>query len=135
MKRIITILFLILAIIGASGCINPGDTGETQESMNVVVSSSMEPALYRGDIAIVDKNPDSIQVGDIVIYNATWYPHPIISRVVSIKNDSSGNTLYEMKGDNNPEPDPELVSRSQIISKVTGSIPKIGYITIWINGY
>ncbi|MGZ7160524.1 MAG: S24/S26 family peptidase, partial [Methanobacterium sp.] len=33
------------------------------QHMNVVVSGSMEPVLYRGDIVIIDSNPSSVQVG------------------------------------------------------------------------
>lgn len=134
MKRIILILILILTTVGLSGCIDSSTARDENEPiLYVVVSDSMEPTLYEGDIAIVEDNPDNIQVGDIVIYNATWYPRPIIHRVIAIKHDYYGNTLYVIKGDNNPVPDPELVYRSQIISKVEYSIPKIGNIIIWIR--
>lgn len=101
-------------------------------NMNVVVSESMAPALHRGDIIIVDKNPNNIQVGDIVVYKPIWFSQPVVHRVIAIKNDSNGNTVYQMKGDNNPLPDPEA-SKSQIMSKVVNTIPKIGYITLWIR--
>lgn len=135
MKRIILILILVLSIIGTSGCVDSSaNTNGDPVRAYVVVSNSMEPTLYEGDIAIVEDNPDNIQVGDIVIYDATWYPRPIIHRVIDIKHDSYGNTLYVIKGDNNPVPDPELVYRSQITSKVEYSIPKIGNIIIWTRG-
>lgn len=135
MKRIILSFFLILAIVGISGCIDSSTaTSGNKPILYVVVSDSMEPTLYEGDIAIVEDNPNNIQVGDIVIYNATWYSKPIIHRVIGIKQDYYGNTFYVMKGDNNPVPDPELVYRSQITSKVEYSIPKIGNIIIWIRG-
>ena len=135
MKRIILTLLLILAIVGISGCIDSSTaTSGNEPILYVVVSDSMEPTLYEGDIAIVEDNPDNIQVGDIVIYNATWYSRPIIHRVIDIKQDSYGNTLYEIKGDNNPVPDPELVYRYQITSKVVDTIPKAGYIIIWTRG-
>ena len=108
--------------------------------MNVVVSGSMEPVLYRGDIVIIDKNPSSVQVGDIVVYQATWFPQPVIHRVIKIGEDQNGKTAMETKGDNNPSPDPALVYPNQIISKVVSInsaplvIPKIGYVTLWIRG-
>ncbi|MDP3035410.1 MAG: S26 family signal peptidase, partial [Methanobacteriaceae archaeon] len=49
------------------------------QHMNVVVSESMEPVFYRGDIVLVEKanflgihefNPEDVKKGDIVIYNA-----------------------------------------------------------------
>ncbi len=61
------------------------------QHMNVVVSGSMEPVFYRGDIVVVEKanflginefNPEDVQVGDIVIYKANWFPEPVIHRVI-----------------------------------------------------
>ncbi|WP_431061828.1 signal peptidase I [Methanobacterium sp.] len=109
------------------------------QNMNVVVSGSMEPVLYRGDIVIIDKNPSNLQVGDIIVYNANWFKDPVIHRIIKIENSSNG-PAYTIKGDNNPAPDPALVYQKQIISKVVTIdghpivIPKIGYITLWIRG-
>jgi len=108
--------------------------------MNVVVSGSMEPVLYRGDIVIINTDPSTVQVGDIVVYQATWFPQPVIHRVIQIGQDQSGNTVMVTQGDNNPAPDPAPVYPNQIISKVVNIngqpliIPKIGYVTLWIRG-
>jgi signal peptidase I len=134
------LIIIILIVIGTAGCVDSGITSNDQTEMNVVVSDTMAPTLYRGDIVIVTKNTTNIQVGDIIIYNATWFPDPVIHRVISIKNDSEGNILYELKGDNNPKTDPELVSPNQITYKVVNTdngpevIPKLGYITLWLRG-
>jgi len=117
------------------------------QHMNVVVSGSMEPVLYRGDIVIIDSNPNvnNIQVGDIVVYKATWFNQPVIHRVIEIGDDQNGNKAMVTKGDNNPSPDPAIVYPNQIISKVVNYpwagpgqapviIPKIGYVTLWIRG-
>ncbi|MGF7117366.1 signal peptidase I [Methanobacterium oryzae] len=115
------------------------------QHMNVVVSGSMEPVMYRGDIVIIDTNPGDVEVGDIVVYDAAWFNQPVIHRVIKIQNTTDG-PLYTIKGDNNANPDPQLVKRDQIRSKVVnwpwGSgpgqapviIPKVGYITLWIRG-
>ena len=48
------------------------------QHMNVVVSGSMEPAFYRGDIVVVEKadflgmnefDPENVQIGDVVVYD------------------------------------------------------------------
>ena len=110
------------------------------QHMNVVVSGSMEPVMYRGDIVIVDQNPNNVHIGDIVVYKATWFPEPVIHRVKEIYT-SNGSTYLIMKGDNNPVQDPYPVKYpDQVISKVVSIngypliIPKIGYITLWIRG-
>ena len=117
--------------------------------LSVVVSGSMEPAFYRGDIvATQNVNTYGIQefdpvtdvnVGDVVVYDASWYSEPVIHRVIN-KDNSTGNVYYTIKGDNNNVQDPELVKPSQIKSKVLTIgdtlliIPKIGYITLWFRG-
>lgn len=119
------------------------------QHMNVVVSGSMEPVFYRGDIVVVEKanflgisefNPEDVQVGDIVIYKANWFPEPVIHRVIATGTAKNGTKYFVIKGDNNPVPDQEVVYPTQITSKVIklGNqplfIPKIGYITLWIRG-
>ncbi len=139
-KKKYILIIIILVVVGTSGCVDSGTTSNDQTKMNVVVSDTMAPTIHRGDIVIVTKNITNIQVGDIIIYNATWFSDPVIHRVISIQNDSEGNIRYELKGDNNPKPDPKLVSPNQIIYKVVNTdngpdvIPKVGYITLWLRG-
>ncbi|MEW6010378.1 MAG: signal peptidase I [Euryarchaeota archaeon] len=125
---LIVMVFLIASVsfIGAAGMLLSSD-------MKVIVGNSMSPTINRGDIVIINKNPDTIVEGDVVIYDATWYPQQVISRVVSIKNDSNGNPLYEMKGDNNSDPYPGWVPLKEI-SKVVYVFPEIGHINLMIWG-
>ena len=118
------------------------------QHLNVVVSGSMEPAFYRGDIVLVEKsdflgiqefNPSDVKVGDVVVYDAEWYDQPVIHRVIDIV-DINGTTMYEIKGDNNDSPDPYYVTADQIKQKVVTFgdnlvvIPKIGYLYLWLRG-
>ncbi len=107
--------------------------------MNVILSESMEPVFYKGDIVIIQYNPSSIDVGDIIVYEARWFDcKPVIHRVIE-KKESNGNISYILKGDNNTNQDPEPVLPEQVISKVVKIkdnpiiIPKIGYITLWFQ--
>jgi signal peptidase I len=119
------------------------------QHMNVVVSGSMEPVFYRGDVVVIEKtdflgineiNADNLQVGDIVIYKATWFPEPVIHRIVATGTAPNGTPYYVTKGDNNPVQDPAPVYHDQIMAKVISFgnnpfvIPKVGYITLWIRG-
>ncbi|MCQ2738464.1 MAG: signal peptidase I [archaeon] len=116
--------------------------------LNVVVSGSMEPVFYRGDIVVVEKanflgisefDPNDVQVGDIVVYDAVWYNNPVIHRVINIT-EINGTTMYMIKGDNNDRPDPYYVTPNQIRDRVLTFgdspivIPKIGYVTIILKG-
>ena len=69
-KEIIGYAVLIVVLLIAS------------QHLNVVVSGSLEPVFFRGDILIVEKTnflgiqefgPHDVQVGDIVVYDAVWY--------------------------------------------------------------
>lgn len=123
------------------------------QHLNVVVSGSMEPVFYRGDVVVIQKtnflglheiNASDLNVGDIVIYDATWYPEPVIHRIIFKGNTPDGRPYYKTKGDNNPSADPVAVYPQQIQAKVISFgktpgetpfvIPKIGYITLWIRG-
>jgi len=119
------------------------------QHLNVVVSGSMEPVFYRGDVVIIEKtnfmgfsemDAEDLKIGDIIIYDATWFAEPVIHRIVGIKQGSDGKKYYITKGDNNSNADPALVSVDQVKAKVVtvGNqpmvIPKIGYITLWIRG-
>lgn len=130
------VLILILALILSA-------------HLSVVVSGSMEPSFYRGDIVATENvNTYGIQefdpytdvhIGDVVVYDATWYSEPVIHRVIDIQ-EINGSPYYIIKGDNNEVQDPEPVSPSQVKSKVItiGNhlliIPWIGYITLWFRG-
>ncbi len=119
------------------------------QHLNVVVSGSMEPVFYRGDIVIVEKtnflgiqefDPHDVQVGDIVVYDAVWYNSPVVHRIVNIT-EINGTTYYEIKGDNNNASDPYYATADQIQERVLSFngqpliIPKIGYITIMLRGF
>jgi signal peptidase len=119
------------------------------QHLNVVVSGSMEPVFYRGDVVVIEKtnflgieevNPNNLQVGDIIIYQATWFPEPVIHRIIGTAQDSQGRSYYITKGDNNSGADPAPVYPNQVQAKVISwgdnplVVPKIGYITLWIRG-
>ncbi len=132
----------IASIIGLIGLTaansNTNSPGSTEYV--VVVSNSMEPSIYRGDIVKVENNPNNIQVGDIIIYKATWIPEEVLHRVIAIPKAGNRTTYFIAKGDNNPIQDPEPVYQNQIVSKVVTSngqpvvISKVGYILLWIRG-
>jgi len=117
--------------------------------LSVVVSGSMEPSFYRGDIVATENvdtygiqefNPyTDVNVNDVVVYNAKWYSEPVIHRVIDIQQ-INGSKYYIIKGDNNEVQDPYPVSPDQIKSKVIKIgdslliIPKLGYITLLFRG-
>lgn len=118
------------------------------QHLNVVVSGSMEPVFYRGDIVAVEKasflgiqefNPEDVKVGDIVVYNAAWFNQPVIHRIINIT-EINGTTMYVIKGDNNDRADPYYVKADQITERVITFgdtpvvIPFIGNLSLWLRG-
>ncbi|MDR3223894.1 MAG: signal peptidase I [Methanobrevibacter sp.] len=133
------IIYVIIIIVGLIAA----------EHLNVVISGSMEPLMYRGDIVGIEKvnflgfhefDPEDVKIGDVVVYNGEWFPGPIIHRVINIT-EENGTKLFTIKGDNNPVHDPLPVRPDEIVARVITIgdhpfiIPKIGYITIYLKGF
>lgn len=113
----------------------------TESPVVVVLSGSMEPSMYRGDILFLHKNTP-IQNGDIIVYSLEGENIPIVHRVTIVQKDEKGELRYLTKGDNNPVDDRGLYTRGmyylndkQVIGKVAGIIPHAGYLTIVLNDY
>jgi len=83
--------------------------------------------INRGDL-LVFKSANTIEIGDVIAYT-TDHPYPFVHRVIGI-NDGT----YETKGDRNPTQAPKEkgISEDQIIGKVVGRIPMLGYSKIII---
>ena len=78
--------------------------------MVVVLSGSMEPGMWRGDILMLH-NWKPIETGDIIVYKIHTDPIPIVHRLTSVQEipdpDKPGKTkrIFLSKGDNNPVDD------------------------------
>jgi signal peptidase len=116
-------------------------TLNTEVPMVVVVSGSMEPTLYKGDLLFLQgKDPTTIKngtidgkEGDIIVFDAhgLWLnppPDPIVHRVVNKKYDNGW--FFLTKGDANPSPDDAWVPDTKILGVVVGRIPYIGWVKI-----
>ncbi|PPR07831.1 hypothetical protein CVT24_003107 [Panaeolus cyanescens] len=130
----------------------------------VVLSGSMEPAFYRGDLLFLTNPPNErYQTGDITVYKIPGADIPIVHRVLethdvqpkkskSKKNKAAAEStepapqsppkqLMLTKGDNNHVDDIELyqglewLERKHIVGKVRGFLPYVGYVTIAMNDF
>ena len=96
-----------------------------------IASGSMQEELHIGDIAIIKKcNSNDVNVGDIIEYQMEGYT--VIHRIVA-KNQSKGKFFFKTKGDNNEQPDTEVVTEDQLIGKVIYKIRYLGYPAIWLH--
>ena len=91
----------------------------------VILTGSMEPSLYPGDIAIMRKvKPENIKDGDVIQYFRRNIF--IIHRVIDIDEDGE----FQTKGDNNSAPDSELIGVGQVRGKMIGTVPKLGMLRL-----
>jgi signal peptidase I len=93
----------------------------------VIVSGiSMEPTMYRGDLALLRKTND-YQVGDIVTYYQ-FDGSPIIHRIVAIDGDQ-----YLLQGDNNSWIDSYHPTIDEVIGELWVHVPGLGNAIIWLR--
>lgn len=84
-----------------------------------VISGSMEPAIYPGDLIIIkEQKIEKYKEQDIVTYLKQGVP--FTHRIISISEEG-----YVLKGDNNNIPD-DIVDGSKFIGKMILRIPFIG---------
>lgn len=92
----------------------------------VVLSGSMEPALYPGDLVIIrEQAADKYRPGDVVTYlsGSNVFTHRIVSEE---------NGLFTLKGDNNNIAD-ESLTADKFEGKVILRIPKIGLAIVFLK--
>ncbi len=117
----------------------------TNSPLVVVLSNSMAPTFYRGDLLIVQgvDDPSQVRVGDIIIFrNPTRNPaYPqIVHRVIDRKLEN-GRWFFVTKGDANSIQDQWLLPEDHIIGRVMnfslpvtgtllGRVPLVGYVAM-----
>ena len=100
-----------------------------------VMSGSMEPIFYRGDIVVVEKvkqNYDKLKLYDIIEYRLD--DRIVLHRIVRIEN-KEGKLIFITKGDNNELEDEKPVETSQIAGKVKFVVKYVGYPSVLLNEY
>ena len=95
-----------------------------------VASGSMEPNISKGDVVIVDKKINKINVGDVLAYKHDG--KVVVHRIYKIVNSNSENFIYT-KGDANNDYDKYTITKDMFIGIVKLKIPAIGYPTVLIN--
>lgn len=100
-----------------------------------VLSGSMEPNYHVGSIIYVKEvEPETLKVGDAIsfmISENTVATHRIIE-VLPDENDA--NVIrFRTKGDNNDIPDTNPVHCNNVLGKVVGTIPLLGYVSDYVQ--
>ncbi|KAI0214760.1 Signal peptidase complex catalytic subunit SEC11A [Lamellibrachia satsuma] len=109
----------------------------------VVLSGSMEPAFYRGDLLfLTNYREEPVRVGDIVVFKVEGRDIPIVHRVLKVHERENGTVKFLTKGDNNSVDDRGLYAPGQlwlqkkdIVGRARGFVPYVGIVTILMNDY
>ncbi len=59
----------------------------------VVLSGSMEPAFYRGDILFLNKGSAPLRTGEIVVFNIDGRDIPIVHRIIKFHERKPGGKI------------------------------------------
>jgi signal peptidase I len=89
--------------------------------------ASMEPRVSGGDLAVV-RSASSYRVGDVAAYRNDALHRVVVHRIVAIEGDA-----YTFKGDANDFVDPQQVTRSQIVGRLSVSLPLLGSLLLWLS--
>uniref|UniRef100_A0A915KCM0 Signal peptidase complex catalytic subunit SEC11 n=1 Tax=Romanomermis culicivorax TaxID=13658 RepID=A0A915KCM0_ROMCU len=109
----------------------------------VVLSGSMEPAFFRGDLLFLTNHQEEpIRAGDIVVFKIEGREIPIVHRVIKIHEKENGTIKFLTKGDNNNVDDRGLYAPGQfwleskdVVGRARGYLPFVGMVTILMNDY
>lgn len=109
----------------------------------VVLSGSMEPAFFRGDLLfLTNYKEEPIRVGEIVVFKVKGREIPIVHRVLKVHEKENGEVKFLTKGDNNQVDDRGLYAPGQlwlekkdVVGRARGFVPYVGIVTILMNDY
>lgn len=118
--------FLLLIIVALLWPVHLG--GVT--GLTVVQGQSMEPTYVTGDVVLTLKQTH-YTVGDIISYQVSeGQPGAggrVIHRIIDTEQTADG-LVYVTQGDNNPEIDPWVVHRRDVMGRALGHVPGLGQV-------
>ena len=98
-----------------------------------IASGSMEKAISKGDIVVIekiDKQYDKLEKGQVIAY--TYHGVLVVHRIVNIIEDKGEYYVYT-KGDANAKEDNYVVEQDTIMGTVEFVIPYLGLPKVWLN--
>jgi len=110
----------------------------------VVLSGSMEPAFYRGDILFLWMGSAPFRVGEIVVFKVKDRDIPIIHRIIAVHETKDGKQEMLTKGDNNHgddraggiyNPGQLWITEDDVMGRAEAFLPYIGMVTIALTDY
>jgi len=103
---------------------------------SVILTGSMEPLIYPGDVVLIRKLMSEEEVyklkeGDVI--NFKMGDITITHRINEIKSDEAGNLSFITKGDNNDAEDDWVVPPNDLKGTIEKVVPKIGLLILLLH--
>ncbi len=116
----------LLCLLFACLYLAPAQVGGAT-SYAVIVGSSMEPSLTRGDLVLV-RPQARYEPGDVVLYEDPQLGSKVMHRIARVDGDR-----YVLKGDNNDYLDSAQPTADQVVGALWVTVPGAGRITTWLR--
>lgn len=104
---------------------------------SVVLTGSMEPGIYPGDVVLIRKITKEAEIYDLKesdVINFSREDFTITHRIVEVLRDEAGNISFGTRGDNNPSEDAQAVLPNDVNGIVVGVVPKAGLGVLLLKG-
>jgi signal peptidase I len=133
-KKIGHIFSIALAVVLFSTCLGLIAIRTLGMGTFVVTGSSMEPAINKGALVIVEPvSPTAVSRGDIITFE--HYGQMTTHRVIAIDASNAASPTFTTKGDANTVADPEPVHFPGQVGVYRASIPLLGYVIVYAQAY
>ena len=104
---------------------------------SVVMTGSMEPRIYPGDVVLIEKITTekqvfSLKTGDIINFKREDFS--VTHRIIEVLRDEAENISFITMGDNNDGPDVIPVLPNDINGLIENIVPKIGFPIMLLRG-
>jgi signal peptidase I len=133
-KKLGHICSVALAVVLFSTCLGLLAIRTLGMGTFVVTGSSMEPAIQKGALVIVEPvSPSAVSRGDIITFE--HYGQMTTHRVIAIDGSNAASPTFTTKGDANTVADPEPVHFPGQVGVYRASIPLLGYAIAYAQAY
>src|SRR5687767_1917434 len=94
----------------------------------VVPTPMMQPAMYSGDLAVVQPvRADQLQVRDVITYRMPYNPDSVLTRrVLFIDTETPSQLGLQTRGDAEAAAEQISVPRAMLIGRIAYTIPRLG---------
>ena len=134
MRKLGQICSMVLAVALFSFCLALLSIRTLGLGTFVVTGSSMEPAIHKGSLVIIEPvAPALIQRGDVITFE--HYGQMTTHRVIAIDSSNASGPVFTTKGDANAVADPEPVRFTGQVGLYRSAIPLLGYAIVYAQAY